>query len=107
MINDRLSTTSRTSRVLSGVALAVPGSKAQNSLIAAQVIDVSADGETWVVTLEAGINTPTDGVVFTMIGQFEKGDEVLLSTFPIASNLLYRFRLSDDSTGSVIVRLAG
>ena len=106
MLDDVLTSENLTSAFVSGVQLSASGSRAQTTLIAAQVIP-SADDLEYVVHLEAAINSNVN-VQFTKIGMFESGDEVNMSTFPVAQNVLYRFRRVDENPqGSVTVRLTG
>ena len=88
-IDAKISPTATTSPAVSGSSLLRPGSKAQNSLITAQIIpdDPDADFE---VELEGAVNS-TGVVTFAMIGFWDQDEETLVTIFPISEGCLYRF----------------
>lgn len=90
MIDEIISTSSPTSAEVNGAELARSGGRAQTTQISVQVIPVTEGGR-FEVHLEGSINT-LSGKVWSRIGQFDSGDEVLLSVFPISQNVNYRLR---------------
>ena len=88
-IDEKISAASDTSDVISGQSLLQPGSRAQNSLITAQIIpDSAADFE---VQLEAAVNSRAR-VEFDAIGEWDQNEDTLITIFPISVNCLYRFK---------------
>ena len=87
-IDAAIDSTDTVSPVISGSKLLQPGSKAQNSLITAQVVP---DGTgAFEVTLDAAVNS-VHGPSFQAIGTFEDSDDTYVTVFPVSLGGLYRF----------------
>lgn len=90
MIDSVINTTDTLSSEESGTSLSEVGSKAQTTMISAQVIPTSSAA--FEVELEAALMPESGSHEFTPIGSFTNTDDTYLSTFPISIHCRYRFR---------------